>query len=98
MAKYKVDHLNEGFLVENPLGKVKVANPKPRVIEPYMYHEIAKILAVCDQGYGHNANFLGSRNKAIVPSRDRIEGQRILVTDPEKLRGMTQIYDKSHMG
>ncbi len=27
----------------------------------------------------------------------KIEGQRILVTDPEKLRGMTQISDKSRM-
>jgi len=58
--------VKEGFLPENPLGKVKVANPKPRVIQPYTSREIAKMLTVCDQDYRSNAKFLGSRNKAIV--------------------------------
>lgn len=58
--------IKEGFLPENPLGKVKVANPKPRVIQPCTSREIAKMLAVCDQDYCNNAKFLSSRNKAIV--------------------------------
>jgi site-specific recombinase XerD len=56
----------ENFLVQSPLIKIKVSNPKPKVIQPYSSNEIAKILAVCDSDYQHNAKFLGSRNKAIV--------------------------------
>lgn len=58
--------VREGFLSETPLAKVKVVNAKPRVIQPYSADEIAKMLAVCDWDYQHNAKFLGSRNKAIV--------------------------------
>jgi len=56
----------EGFLVQSPLVKIKVSNPKPKVIQPYSSEEIAKMLVVCDYDYQHNAKFLGSRNKAIV--------------------------------
>ena len=58
--------VGEGFLEESPLAKVKVVNPKPKVIQPYTSEEIAKMLAVCDYDYQHNAKFLGSRNKAII--------------------------------
>jgi len=58
--------VKEGFLAESPLAKVKVASPKPRVIQPYTSQEVAKMLALCDQDYQQNAKFLGSRNRAIV--------------------------------
>ena len=56
----------EGFLKESPTAKIKVAKPKAKVIKPYTYEEINRMLAVCDNDYEHNAKFLGSRNKAIV--------------------------------
>ena len=58
--------VGEGFLTQSPLAKIKIHNPKPKVIQPYSPGEIAKMLAVCDYDYQHNARFLGSRNKAIV--------------------------------
>jgi site-specific recombinase XerD len=58
--------VREGFLQESPTAKIKVAKPKVKVIKPYTYEEINRILAVCDNDYEHNAKFLGSRNKAIV--------------------------------
>ena len=58
--------VREGFLKENPTVKIKVAKPKVKVIKPYTYEEIRRMLVVCDNDYGHNAKFLGSRNKAIV--------------------------------
>ena len=58
--------VREGFLKESPTVKIQVAKPKNRVIKPYTYEEINRMLAVCDNDYGHNAKFLGSRNKAIV--------------------------------
>lgn len=48
------------------MAKIKVRNPKPKVIQPYSSDEMAKMLAVCEYDYQHNARFLGSRNKAIV--------------------------------
>jgi site-specific recombinase XerD len=56
----------EGFLKENPIARIKVAKPKPKVITPYASEEIRRILAVCDYDYTHNAKFLGSRNRVIV--------------------------------
>lgn len=56
----------ESFLVQSPLVKIKVSNPKPKVIQPYSSDEITKMLAVCEYDYQHNAKFLGSRNKSIV--------------------------------
>jgi len=58
--------VREGFLTESPTAKIKVAKPKTKVIKPYTYEEISRMLAVCDKDYEHNARFLGSRNKAIV--------------------------------
>lgn len=56
----------ENFLAQSPLAKIKILNPKPKVIQPYSSEEIAKMLVVCDYDFQHNARFLGSRNKAIV--------------------------------
>lgn len=58
--------VREGFLAQSPVAKVKISNPKPKVIQPYASEEIAKMLAVCDYDYQHNAKFLGSRNRAII--------------------------------
>ena len=58
--------VREGFLKESSTAKIKVAKPKAKVIKPYNYEEINRMLAVCDKDYEHNAKFLGSRNKAIV--------------------------------
>jgi len=56
----------EGFLEENPMARIKVAKPKPKVITPYTNEEIKRMLAVCDYDYIHNGKFLASRNRAIV--------------------------------
>ena len=56
----------EGFLEENPMARIKVAKVPPRVIEPYAYDEIKRMLAICDHDFAHNARFLGSRNRAII--------------------------------
>ena len=58
--------VNEGFLRETPVARVKVSTPKLQVIKPYSREEIGKMLAVCDWDYQHNARFLGSRNRAII--------------------------------
>ena len=58
--------VREGFLIENPTSKIKVAKPKNKVIKPYTQEEISRMLAVCDKDYENNAKFLGSRNRAIV--------------------------------
>ncbi|MCJ7743543.1 MAG: phage integrase N-terminal SAM-like domain-containing protein, partial [Dehalococcoidales bacterium] len=42
----------EGFLKENPMVKVKVAKPSPKMIAPYTSQEIGRMLAVCDHDYG----------------------------------------------
>jgi integrase/recombinase XerC len=58
--------VREGFLSESPLVRIKVARPKPKLIQPYTREEIQAMLKVCDWDYQHNARFLGSRNRAIV--------------------------------
>lgn len=58
--------VREGSLTENPVLKVKLANPKLKVVQPYTPQEIAKLLSVCDYDFRQNAKFLASRNKAIV--------------------------------
>jgi len=58
--------VREGFLEQNPMGGIKVAKPKPKVITPYDTEEIRRMLAVCDYDYNHNAKFLGSRNQAMI--------------------------------
>jgi len=58
--------VREGFMLESPTVKIKVAKPKVKVIKPYTPEEISRMIAVCDCDYEHNAKFLGSRNKAII--------------------------------
>jgi site-specific recombinase XerD len=58
--------VQEGFLRDNPMARIKVAKQKPKVITPYTKEEIKKLLAVCDYDYDHNAKFLASRNRAII--------------------------------
>lgn len=56
----------ESFLERNPVTRINVAKPKPKVITPYTNEEIKRMLAVCDYDYIHNGKFLASRNRAIV--------------------------------
>ena len=56
----------EGFLQKNPIVKIKVAKPRPKVIIPYSSDEIKRMLTVCDYDYEHNAKFLGSRNRVMI--------------------------------
>ena len=56
----------EGFVKENPMVRVKVAKPKPKVIVPFSSDEVRRMLAICDYDYERNAKLLGSRNRAIV--------------------------------
>ena len=58
--------VREGFLPDNPIARIKVAKPKPKVITPYSAEEIKKLLAVCDYDYQHNGKLLASRNRAII--------------------------------
>ncbi len=61
--------VREGFLLESPTAKIKVAKPKTKVIKPYSQEEISRMLAVCDKDYERkerHAKFLGSRNRAII--------------------------------
>lgn len=58
--------VEEGFVEENPMARIKVAKSKPKVVVPYSSEEISRMLAVCDYDYEHNAKFLGSRNRAII--------------------------------
>lgn len=41
----------EGFIQSNPVTRIEVAKPKPRVITPYRIEEIKRMLAVCDYDY-----------------------------------------------
>lgn len=56
----------EEFLKENPMVKIKFANPKLKMIQPYSMKQIKEMLSVCDYDFRHNAKFLASRNKAII--------------------------------
>jgi site-specific recombinase XerD len=58
--------VREGFLRENPLAKVKVAKPKPKIIQPYSTDQVRSLIKICDYDYEHGAKLLGSRNKAMV--------------------------------
>jgi len=58
--------VNEEFLKESPMVKIKFANPKLKIIQPYTNKEIQNMLTVCDYDFRHNAKFLASRNKAII--------------------------------
>jgi site-specific recombinase XerD len=58
--------IREDCILESPLVKIKLANPRLNVVRPYTTPEILKLLNVCDYNFKNNAKFLGSRNKAIV--------------------------------
>ena len=58
--------INEEFLKESPMVKIKFANPKLKMIQPYTTKQIKEMLSVCDYDFKHNAKFLASRNKAII--------------------------------
>jgi site-specific recombinase XerD len=58
--------INEKFLVESPMARIKFANPRLKIIKPYTTKEMQNMLAVCDYDFRHNAQFLASRNKAII--------------------------------
>jgi site-specific recombinase XerD len=58
--------VEEGFVEENPMAKIKVAKSKPKVVVPFSSEEISRMLEICDYDYEHNAKFLGSRNRAII--------------------------------
>jgi len=91
--------VKEGFLVESPVAKVKVAKPKDKVIRPYSTEQIKKMLVICDYDYQHNAKFLGSRNKAIIltllDSGLRVsELANIKLTDIDTERGWIRVMGK----
>jgi site-specific recombinase XerD len=58
--------VREDYLTQSPLDKIKLANPKLNVIQPYTDTEIGKMLATCELDFRNNAKFVGSRNKAII--------------------------------
>lgn len=58
--------VRDDFISKSPLAKVKLANPKLNVIQPYTEQEIKKLISLCDYDLKRGAKFLGSRNKAIV--------------------------------
>lgn len=58
--------IREDYIVESPLAKVKMKNPRLNVVQPYSVQDILKLLEVCDNDCKRNAQLIGSRNKAIV--------------------------------
>lgn len=58
--------VEEGFIAENPMVRVKVAKSKPKVVVPFSSDEIRRMLAICDYNYERNAKLLDSRNRAII--------------------------------
>ena len=58
--------IQEGFIEENPMTRINMAKPKPKVIIPYSSEETKRMLILCDYDYENNAKFLGSRNRAII--------------------------------
>ena len=58
--------VREDYLQISPLDKIKLANPKLNVIQPYTPQEIERMLTVCETDFRNNAKFIGSRNKAII--------------------------------
>lgn len=58
--------VREGFLESNPVAKVRISKPKPRVIRPYSSDQIRRMLQVCEYDWNHGAKFLAARNRAIV--------------------------------
>ena len=85
-----------GFLKENPSTKIKLANPKPNVIQPYTSQEIGRLLLVCDHDFKQNTKFLATRNKAIIPmlldTGSRVaELARTRLTDVDTDRGWIKV-------
>ena len=58
--------VRESFLIESPLTKIRLKNPRLGVIQPYSMDDIRKLLEVCNLDCKNNAKFIGSRNKVIV--------------------------------
>ena len=58
--------VEEGFVEENPMVRVKVAKSKPKVMIPFSNDEIHRMLAICDYDFECNAKLLGSRNRTII--------------------------------
>jgi site-specific recombinase XerD len=91
--------VREGLVSKTPLANIKVAKGKHKVIQPYTPDEIAKMLAVCDWDYQHNAKFLGSRNRAMVlmflDSGIRVsEAAGIHLQDIDTTRGWIKVVGK----
>jgi site-specific recombinase XerD len=58
--------VKEGFLPDGPLANVKLKNPPIRVVQPFSNQDVLKMIEICDYDCKHNAQLLGSRNKAII--------------------------------
>jgi len=58
--------VREGFLDESPMAKVKVTQPKSKVIRPYTLEQLEGMLATCEWDCQHRGIFIGSRNRAII--------------------------------
>lgn len=58
--------VEEDFVAENPMVRVKVAKSRPKVVVPFSSDEIRRMPAICDYDYERNAKLLGSRNRAII--------------------------------
>jgi site-specific recombinase XerD len=58
--------VEEDFVAENPMVRVKVAKSRPKVVVPFSSDEIRRMLAICDYDYERDAKLLGSRNRAII--------------------------------
>ena len=91
--------VKEEFLKENPMAKIKFANPKLKVVQPYTVKEIQTMLAVCEYDFRHNAKFLASRNKAIIlvfldTGLRANELSSMLLTDIERERGRIHVVGK----
>jgi len=91
--------IKEEFLKESPMAKIRFANPKLKMIPPYTTTQIQKMLAVCDYDFRHNAQFLASRNKAIIlvflDTGLRVsELSGMLLTDIDRDRGRISVVCK----
>lgn len=58
--------VDEGFLDESPVAKVKLTQPKRKVIRPYTLEQLEGMLAICEWDSEHRGRFIGSRNRAII--------------------------------
>ena len=91
--------VEEQFLTDNPMTKIKFANPKLKVIQPYTTKEIKNMLTVYEYDFRHNAQFLASRNKAIIlvfldTGLRAQELSSMLLTDIEREQGRIHVVGK----